>query len=162
MPKDLTDDKLWCESHNIMVPKFWYYLPCQTTAHIQFSIECRVHDACLFDLIYTNCLKLQEVWLSLLQTLIVFNISNTQVFWVVVLYHQSYRNTVPSSSGPSSPRKNVSACLTLTMKVLWSFKMSGITHPVTQHHIPRDLNLEQYHCENWDPTHLTSWYSDVC
>jgi hypothetical protein len=70
-----------------------------------------------------------------------------QVFWHVLLSCQSYTNTVPSSSGSSS--QNVfSHYLTLTMKALWCSKTSGITHPMTQHHIPQDLNLQQHHCEN--------------
>jgi hypothetical protein len=36
--------------------------------------------------------------------------------------------------------KDFFCCLLLKMEALWSFKMSGITHPVTHYHIPEDLN----------------------
>lgn len=32
-------------------------------------------------------------------------------------------------------------CLTLKMKVLWSFETSGTSRPKTQRHIPEDLNI---------------------
>jgi hypothetical protein len=38
-------------------------------------------------------------------------------------------------------------CLTLTMEVLYFFKMLGYTHPVTQHSISEDIILIQYHCD---------------
>ena len=36
----------------------------------------------------------------------------------------------------------------MQLKDLWSFKTPGTTDPATQHHIPRDVNLQQHHCEN--------------
>jgi hypothetical protein len=42
-------------------------------------------------------------------------------------------------------------CLTLKMEGLRSFKSSGITHPVTQHQIPQDRNLQQHCCDSLKP-----------
>jgi len=39
-------------------------------------------------------------------------------------------------------------CLTLKMEALSSFKTLATTHPLTQHHIPVDLDPHQDHCEN--------------
>lgn len=44
--------------------------------------------------------------------------------------------------------KNKSDCLTMKMKVVWSLKMLGASDPTRQCHIPEDLSLLQYCCEN--------------
>jgi hypothetical protein len=38
--------------------------------------------------------------------------------------------------------------LTLKIEALQFFKMFGYTRPVTWRHIPEDLILRQYHCDN--------------
>jgi hypothetical protein len=39
-------------------------------------------------------------------------------------------------------------CLNLKMKAVGSFETSGTIWPNTQRHIPEELNLQQYCCEN--------------
>jgi len=39
-------------------------------------------------------------------------------------------------------------CMTLQMKVLWSFQMPETACPTAQHHIQHDMNLQQYFCNN--------------
>ena len=39
-------------------------------------------------------------------------------------------------------------CVSFKITAAWSFEMSGIAHPMTQHHIPEDMNLLQHHTEN--------------
>jgi hypothetical protein len=39
-------------------------------------------------------------------------------------------------------------CLTLKMKAVDCFSMSGTAHPLMQHHIPEDMILQQHNSEN--------------
>jgi len=64
--------------------------------------------------------------------------------------HQGLTATHFGHPPPSTPNLYTTACypiwlylgcLTLQMKAWWSFKMSGATLPLTQYHIPEDLNL---------------------
>jgi hypothetical protein len=53
---------------------------------------------------------------------------------------------LPSYSGWSSPK--ILDYIIIKVKVLWSFKTQEATHPVTEWHIPEDLNHQQLHSEN--------------
>ena len=56
---------------------------------------------------------------------------------------------MPPSSGSDSPRRNsLWTAWHWNMKAPESFKMSGTAHPVTQYHIPEDVNPQQHHYEN--------------
>jgi len=55
-------------------------------------------------------------------------------------------------------------CLTLEMKVLWSLKTPWNTHPMTQHYVPQDLNLQDFVSNNLHiRLHLMLWITnEVC
>ena len=52
-------------------------------------------------------------------------------------------------------------CLALKVEGITVFKMFGTAHPVTQHHISRDLILQQHHCKNLISLIFVSVYSNV-
>jgi hypothetical protein len=56
----------------------------------------------------------------------------------------SWSVSLLSCSGSSSPRE----CLTVKMKIMWSFRMSEVAYPMTMHNILEDSNLQQLHCKN--------------
>jgi hypothetical protein len=76
-----------------------------------------------------------------------------------LIHHvQSTVNEVPvslfkSTSSPHYTQQNafifrVKQSQKITRLWRWHLTMSGIIHPMTECHIPGDLNLQQHHCEN--------------
>jgi len=66
------------------------------------------------------------------------NIKN--VFFDVWKDHETVFNSKQS--------KKTVDCLPWKLNNPWSFQTSGTTHPVTQHHIPENLNHQQHCHEN--------------
>jgi hypothetical protein len=59
------------------------------------------------------------------------------------MWHYVGRAVVPALKMIAVP----SPCFTLNIEALWSYKTLGTTHPITESHMPEDLNHKQ-HCSD--------------
>jgi len=70
-------------------------------------------------------------------------------FWHVTLSPSLVPNILKDNAVPIfRVSQSMKDCFILKMKARWSFKMLEAIHSTTQHHIPKDLSLQQHHYGN--------------